>query len=227
MLRADIINQIAKLFKNPVYLEVGVWQGGTFRSVSVPRKVAVDPKFDFDHVEKQKIEHDSEYHELTSNDYFAIHPSATNKFDIIFLDGLHTFEQTLTDLMHAIDRVKNNGIIIIDDVIPDSFPASMRSEGQCYQFRQNTGDSSTHWMGDVYKLVFFINAFMLNWNYFTVGETHGQVVMWRQARKEGELSSALASEICAKTYADAVLNKDIFKINPLADIIQAFERSNM
>ncbi len=220
MLRADIINAISKLYNDPSYLEVGVWQGGTFDAVSVSRKVAVDPKFDFDHVQRQKAESGNTYHEVTSNAYFAAHPSGANRFDIIFLDGLHTFEQTLTDLLHAVDRVKDNGIIIVDDVIPDSFPASMRSEGQCYQFRQLTQDNSTHWMGDVFKLVFFINAYMLNWTYCTVAETHGQVIMWRQVRKEGELSAGLASEVCAHTYADAVLSKDLFKIKPLAQIIE-------
>lgn len=219
MLRADIVNRLSELLDDPQYLEIGVWQGGTFNLVKARRKVAVDPKFDFDHHQRGANETNNLYYAVTSNEYFFESSNRGDKFDIIFLDGLHTFEQTLTDLLHAVDRVKENGIIILDDVIPDSYPASMRSEEQCYHFRRSIGDTSTHWMGDVYKLVFFINAYMLNWSYGTVAETHGQLVMWRQPRASGELSQSLASDICGKSYLDAVLQKRLFNIVPLEDII--------
>ena len=219
MLRDEIINRISELFEDPKYLEVGVWQGGTFNRVKARSKVAVDPKFDFDHNQRAAQDPSNSYHQVPSNDYFVEASRRGDKFDIIFLDGLHTFEQTLTDLLHSVDRLKDGGIIILDDIIPDSYPASLRSEQQCYHFRQSVGDAGTHWMGDVYKLAFFINAYMLNWSYGTVAETHGQLVMWRQPRASSELSSALATEVYNKSYIDAVLQKSLFNIAPLESIV--------
>ncbi|SFJ67340.1 class I SAM-dependent methyltransferase [Methylobacterium brachiatum] len=219
MLRDEIINRISELFEDPKYLEVGVWQGGTFNQVKARTKVAVDPKFDFDHNQRSSDEPNNKYYQVTSNEYFVDASNRSDKFDVIFLDGLHTFEQTLTDLLHSVDLLNENGIIILDDIIPDSYPASLRSEQECYYFRQSVGDTSTHWMGDVYKLAFFINAYMLNWSYCTVAETHGQLVMWRHPRASSELSSALISDISNKSYIDAVLHKNLFNIAPLEAII--------
>lgn len=219
MLRDEIINRISELFEDPRYLEVGVWQGGTFNRVKARTKVAVDPKFDFDHNDRGAKEPSNSYFQVTSNEYFVASSDRKDEFDIIFLDGLHTLEQTLTDLLHSVDRLKDDGVIILDDIIPDSYPASLRSEQQCYYFRQSLGDTSTHWMGDVYKLAFFINAYMLNWSYGTVAETHGQLVMWRQPRVSSELSSSLLAEIYNKSYVDAVLQKSLFNVEPLEEII--------
>jgi len=225
MLRSDIINQLLKLFESPKYLEIGVWRGDTFHAVLSNNKSAVDPSFQFD---KSAPEYNSpgiSYFEQTSNAYFSDHPSNENKFDLIFLDGLHTFEQTLTDLLHAVDRLRDDGIIIIDDVIPDSYPASMRSEADCYNFRLSSNDPGTHWMGDVYKLVFFIDTFFLNWTYYTVAETHGQVVMWRKPRLLGQGGSELVAQTYDKSYADAVLARSRFNIRPLGEIIWHFVTS--
>lgn len=215
MLRSDLINEVLSLFVDPNYLEVGVWRGDTFLAVSARSKVGVDPSFQFD---TQPV-HASLLFEMASNEYFATKATIAEKFDVVFLDGLHTYEQTLTDLLHAVDRIKEHGVLIIDDVLPDSYPASMRSEADCLRFRQALNDPGTHWMGDVFKLVFFIDTFMLGWSYCTVAETHGQVVMWREPRLSGSVVSETAEEVANKTYSDTVMHRDRYAIKPLSDIL--------
>ena len=47
-------------------------------------------------------------------------PSSTPdaQFDVIYLDGLHTVEQTLRDLLNALPHLQPQGVIVIDDVRP-------------------------------------------------------------------------------------------------------------
>ena len=39
-------------------------------------------------------------------------------FDLIFLDGLHTYEQTIKDINNGIQSIQDNGIILIHDCLP-------------------------------------------------------------------------------------------------------------
>jgi predicted O-methyltransferase YrrM len=66
------------------------------------------------------------YHKTISDIYFGELASSDEKFDVIVLDGLHTFEQTLRDLLNSEAYLKPNGVVIIDDVMPNSYQASLR-----------------------------------------------------------------------------------------------------
>lgn len=124
--RPDVIQGLLNLYSNPSYLEVGVNHGITFHAITAARKVAVDPKFNFD-VPQARLRPGgatSDYHEVPSDDYFANRP-AGDMFDVIFLDGLHTFDQTLRDLLNAMTCLKPTGAIVIDDVTPSSYAASL------------------------------------------------------------------------------------------------------
>lgn len=43
-------------------------------------------------------------------------------------------------------------------------------------------DGSRDWMGDVFRLVFFIQTFLPAFRYAAVADNHGQLVMWRGKR---------------------------------------------
>ena len=53
---------------------------------------------------------------MTSDEFFKSH--INKKYDIIFIDGLHTAYQVSKDLYNSIKNLKNGGIIILDDVFP-------------------------------------------------------------------------------------------------------------
>lgn len=48
----------------------------------------------------------------TSNSFFR---SNNEKFDIIFIDGDHSYKQALNDLIHSFECIENDGIILVDD----------------------------------------------------------------------------------------------------------------
>lgn len=181
MLRSDVIAGFLALHEDCRYLEIGVDTGQTFHALNAERKVAVDPHFKFS---PNPDLQGHEYYEVPSDDYFGKIARESDVFDVIYVDGLHTVEQTLRDLLNAVDHLSQDGVIIVDDVIPSSFSASLPAL-QDVEFVRTVMPTETDmsYMGDVYRLVFFVETFMQGWNYATIAENHGQLVMWRSTRE--------------------------------------------
>ncbi len=55
-------------------------------------------------------------HKITSNEFFKINK---NKFDLIYIDGSHVFEDVLNDGNNSIKILNHNGLIIFDDFLKD------------------------------------------------------------------------------------------------------------
>jgi len=60
-------------------------------------------------------------HVVTSDDFFA---KNTEKFDIVFIDGDHSYEQSLKDLNNAMKLIPVGGFIVLHDAVPVSFEAT-------------------------------------------------------------------------------------------------------
>ena len=225
MQRFEVNQAILDLFEAPSYLEVGVHNGQTFHAVKAARKVAVDPVFVFD-VEAAKAAPENsacEYHQITSDAYFCNHWPDGDKFDLIFLDGLHTFDQTLKDLLNAIECLKPDGVIVIDDIMPSSYGASLPDVERMKALRQIIGGDGA-WMGDVYRLAFFISQYMPFYSFATMGENHGQFVLWRERRPSTGAGPIRLETICRLEYADAMLNAGLFGICALNEILPRLPR---
>jgi hypothetical protein len=218
MARVDVVNAIlAELGPNPSYLEVGVQTGVTFLAAKAGRKVAVDPTFMFDWQGAAKEHTHCSFHEVPSDEYFG-NPNLVEKFDLIFLDGLHTFEQTLKDFTSSIERLNAGGVILIDDVMPDSFHASLRDFGRTAKVRKELGLTDRAWMGDVYKLVYFIEAFFQQWSYATVESgSQPQTVVWRETRQQ--VPERQASSIGGLSFDAMLLSKQSFRFASLDDVL--------
>jgi predicted O-methyltransferase YrrM len=63
----------------------------------------------------------------------------SDKFDIIFIDGLHEYDQVKKDINNSIKFLNNGGVIYLHDCMPESF------------IRQAVPRSSNVWNGDVWK----------------------------------------------------------------------------
>ena len=220
--RSAVMQGMLDLFEAPRYLEIGVDQGETFHALDAASKVAVDPAFKFLPPPNTDA---VQYFPVTSDEFFASHLEAHRTFDVAYLDGLHTFEQTLRDLLNAALRLGPDGVIVIDDVLPTSYHAAMPSLDQAFQVRDHlalsnqalVGDNS--WMGDVYKLAFFVQTFMQQFSYATVQENHGQLVLWRSARPAAALPHRSVLEVATLDFAATVLQRQALQIRPLAAIM--------
>lgn len=125
MNRIELINRI--LLKRDLrrYLEIGCAGNRTFNAINAEIKVGVDP------VRGGTIR-------ATSDDFFQ---DSKEKFDLVFIDGLHLCEQVLRDVRNSLKILTPNGVIIVHDCLP-------RQES--HQWRQAQRGA---WTGDVWKAI--------------------------------------------------------------------------
>lgn len=214
--RSAVLGRLTNLYPEPRYLEVGVAKGVTFDQVRATRKVAVDPAFRFDHVAAQRDKPGTEYHQITSDAYFETVVGEDEQFDVIYLDGLHVFEQTLRDLMNALDHLQPQGVIVVDDTRPPTYLASLPDRDNFFTVRRWLRTTDQRWMGDVFKLVYFIDTFCPGLSYATIANNHGQTVIWRKRRTE--VTQRTMAEIAGLTFEQLVLSEDVLRLAPFGKI---------
>ena len=117
----DIIN--SKSYKS--YLEIGCFDNELFNYVKCNKKVGVDP-YTGGTIRK------------TSDKFFETN---NDKFDCIFIDGLHTYSQVKKDIDNSLKFLNTNGIILLHDCLPDNV------------FTQAIPRCKKNWNGDVWKAI--------------------------------------------------------------------------
>jgi len=211
---SEKINALLGMFDRPTrYLEIGVQSGITFDSVNSDHKTAVDPLFLFDAVDDAS----KTYHQEPSDVFFGLHRQGP--FDVVFLDGLHNFEQTLRDFINATSFLANDGYILIDDVRPSSLPASLRDLDHANLLRKALNKKSGHWMGDVYRVVYFIDSFFQQFKFQLVDHDHCQAVVWREQR--GFVPERRVKAISNVSYRNVV--KDFGELFSVIEFEEWFE----
>jgi len=111
MRRWEIINKLIQKHNYKSYLEIGTQHGECFKQVNCEHKVCVDICKVFEQLT----------YEMSSDDYFK---KFNDKFDIIFVDGLHTEEQTIKDIASSLVALNEGGTIVAHDCLPDTVEAT-------------------------------------------------------------------------------------------------------
>ena len=122
-----LINKTGGLESN--YLEIGCQKNTLFHSVSSLNKIGVDPV-------------SGGTHRMTSDEFFD---NNKKKFDVIFIDGLHHYEQVKKDTINSLNSLKKNGWIALHDFLPSSWE------------EQHVPRISNDWTGDCWKLALELN----------------------------------------------------------------------
>lgn len=126
MFRYDVINRLVDKYDLASYLEVGTCKkkdNFDFVRCSLKKSVDIDPKSDADYV-------------MSSDVYFSTHD---DKFDIIFIDAMHHYENALKDIINALEHLNKGGVIVMHDCLPSSERLQARPR------------VSVEWTGDVWK----------------------------------------------------------------------------
>ena len=123
--RWDLLQKIIEIKGYKNYLEIGCDDDLLFSRINILNKVGVDP-VSGGNVRK------------TSDDFFR---SNELKYDLIFIDGLHYYEQVKKDIANSLDALNPNGLILLHDCLPSrmSHQAVPRYRGR--------------WTGDVWKAI--------------------------------------------------------------------------
>ena len=110
MKRWDIINYLIKQNNYLNYLEIGVRDpNDTFNRINIEHKDGVDPISQGPEIN----------YPITSDEFFkSIKEHTDIKYDIIFVDGLHTHKQALMDIKNSLEHLKKDGCIVIHDCNP-------------------------------------------------------------------------------------------------------------
>jgi len=117
----NIINK--KNYKS--YLEIGCFDNELFNHIECDKKVGVDP-YTGGTIRK------------TSDKFFE---NNNEKFDCIFIDGLHTYSQVKKDIDNSLKFLNHGGIILLHDCLPNNY------------FEQAIPRCQYVWNGDVWKAI--------------------------------------------------------------------------
>ena len=208
---ASRFQELARIRNARTYLEIGVAGGKTFLPLNLPVKHAVDPEFRFD---VREFESESvRFFEVPSDDFFLHFADKAMKYDLIFLDGLHTFEQTFRDFCSTQAHAHDGTIWVIDDVHPSDIFSANPDQRMAYKHRKLHGKPGHAWHGDVFKVLFAIHDFFPNLSYRTiVGRGNPQTVVIRRPRKEFRPKFGDLEKISRLTYYDFVEHRDMLNI---------------
>jgi len=134
MNRTDIINYLIQRYNYNSYLEIGVqFPHSNFDKIEIKNKTGVEPFPIEDMLNKSIVE-------LTSDMFFKSLETDV-KYDIIFIDGLHTREQCLADILNSLNHLSSNGCILVHDCLPTA------------EYQTTIEDNGREWTGDVWKAI--------------------------------------------------------------------------
>ena len=120
MLRFELINDYIQKRGYKSYLEIGVENpNNCFNHIVCDKKVSVDPYFPTPYVDEESSEALASQvtYRLTSDDFFM---QNQEKFDIIFIDALHTEEQCDKDVANALKCLNPFGCVMLHDSLPEN-----------------------------------------------------------------------------------------------------------
>jgi hypothetical protein len=150
MTRTEIINSLIQKYNYKSYLEIGVntpsQPGYNWIGVKIPTKHGVDPNVETTF-------------QMTSDEFFEKH--VAQKYDIIFVDGLHIFEQAYKDIINSLKYLNDNGTIVVHDCNPIE------------EITQRRVRASDAWHGDVWKSILKLRTEEKNLEVFTVDTDEG------------------------------------------------------
>ena len=123
--RWDLIDYLIKKYDYKDYLEIGCDKDQLFSKISLKKKIGVDP-YSGGNIRK------------TSDDFFI---SNNMTFDLVFIDGLHTYAQVKKDILNSIKFLSHNGMVLVHDCLPDTMS------------KQAVPRYKMQWNGDVWKAI--------------------------------------------------------------------------
>ncbi len=152
--RIEIIQNIINKNNYKNYLEIGCDKDENFSKIKVEKKVGVDP------IRGGTMR-------MTSDEFFN---SNKETFDIIFLDGLHTYEQTIADIDNSLNIINEGGVIIIHDCLPKKI------------WNQIVPRVYGHWNGDVWKAIVHSRTYK-NADTYTCIADHGLGIIFKRRNR--------------------------------------------
>lgn len=176
------IEMIFALLDGPVrYLEIGLSRGKTFEAVSAIVRHAVDP---VPRVSLRNMPAGTRVFVETSDEFFA-RSLESSGYDVVYVDGLHTWKQTYRDILNSFAH-SPRAIVLVDDVVPSDEISAMPEQEQSLRLRRSHGDNRNEWCGDVFKVVQVVSSRHPEIEMLTlVSPGYPQTMMWLKDSSQG------------------------------------------
>ena len=186
------IRKILNEKKNCKYLEIGCDDNFVFNSLILPdeNKIGVDPR-------------QGGNHRMTSDEFFS---KNSKNFDVIFIDGLHHYEQCQKDVINSLKFLNMNGYIFIHDLLPLDWKMELvpRIQG--------------HWNGDVWKVGYELSQIKnLEFKIANIDSGIGYL------KKRNDIKYIKLPELLNKRFNDYI---NIYNELPLINPIDALKEIN-
>jgi len=201
------------------YLEVGIFEGSTFQNVIADERwgVDIDPAFD-----TTVLPRNSRVFVQTSDSFFAELP-IEKKFDMVYIDAEHTFEQAYRDLVAAMNHLKPKGVVLLDDTVPEDEIASIPNEKDSkIEVKRVHGKTIWPHQGDVWKLILQVSQSHPELEVRSVLEgSRPRTIMWRRSQVLKEIKVEATEGVEELSYRQVFASgiPKEFGVKPLAEIL--------
>lgn len=208
------IDHIGKKKEKVNYLEIGVQTGFCLFKIKASKKLAVDPQFKIKIKKRIKayIKNPSNFNniffELTSDDFFVKqvdYIKAIGGLDVVFIDGLHLYEQVLKDIKNSLNHLNEGGVILLHDCSPLSETAALRGMSSEEVLATNPPDWMGIWNGDVWKAIVIMRLERPDLQIAVFDCDHG-IGMIKKGKAEGQLLYT-SSQVEEMAYTDLDKNR--------------------
>ncbi len=184
--------------RSPRYLEIGVHTGVLFLHVRAAAKVGVDP--DPQIPELKRILHPNtvlrgRVIRATSDQFFTA-LSRGQHFDVVFVDGHHSFDQSSRDIANSLTNLRPSGVVLVHDCNPPTEAAASPDPALA-------GDGP--WCGDVWKAIANLRATRADLRVRVLDTDCGIGVI---ERGESETIDLDPARLATMTYADLAADRE-------------------
>lgn len=176
------IDVIKKRKEKVNYFEIGVQTGFCFFKIKADNKVAVDPNFIIKLKNRIKAyirntsNFNNKFFELTSDQFFEEqhqYIKAIGGIDVIFIDGLHLYEQVVTDIENSLKYLNKGGVILVHDCNPLTANAAVRAYTSEEVAAMNLPGYDYIWNGDVFKAITKLRSTRKDLDIIVINTDHG------------------------------------------------------
>lgn len=178
MNRLTVLQKIINQTNANNYLEIGVCEGDIISRLQCPNKIGVDPSFQLRLVNQvRRFIPSSSYKtfECTSDDFFIKYAESElkNGLDVAFVDGLHTYDQTLKDIENCLKYLNPTGFIVVHDCNPLNSAGGYPVKNSIDEVLEAASKGEVPgwngcWNGDVWKALVYLRSERNDLNIFTL-----------------------------------------------------------
>lgn len=211
-----ILKLIHHLLKPATYIEIGVRKGKSLCLAAPPTiSIGIDPEPSIEY----GFSAQTDIYRMTSNEFFAKYNLSevinADHFSLAFIDGLHLFEQCLSDFINLERFAARSSVILLHDCIPFDTITSARE--------RMTGFYS----GDVWKMLPILKRCRPEVDFFTIETPPTGLGVFTNLSAAspvlGDCYQEVVAEFVGLNYDFFVANRESF-LHSLENSREAIER---